>query len=60
MSKARNRYTEEFKREAVRLVKTSGKTVAAIERELGLSHNTLRKWCLRYNINEASKRVGVE
>ena len=37
-------YSEEFKREAIRLQATSGKTVAALERELGLSHGLLRQW----------------
>jgi len=37
-------YSEEFKREALRLLESSGKTVAALERELGLSHGLLRGW----------------
>ena len=34
--KKRKQYTAEFKREAVRLYETSGKTQAQIERDLGL------------------------
>jgi len=37
----RKQYSEEFKQEAVRLMETSGKSVGAIEGELGLSHNLL-------------------
>ena len=37
-------YTAEFKQEAVQLAKQGGKTVAAIERELGLSKGLLKHW----------------
>ena len=36
MAKRRRRYTEEFKREAVRLYESSGKTQVQIEAELGI------------------------
>jgi hypothetical protein len=36
-SKYTKRYTEEFKRDAVALVDSSGKTVTAVARELGIS-----------------------
>jgi transposase len=51
MSK-RKKYSDEFKREAIQLQESSGKTVAEIERELGLSHNLLRQWKKRFQINE--------
>ena len=34
----KKQYSDEFKREALRLQETSGKRVAEVERELGLSH----------------------
>lgn len=37
----RTRYTEEFKREAVRLMETSGKPVAQLARNLGVNDNNL-------------------
>lgn len=37
-------YTAEFKQEAVQLAKTSGKPMAEIERELGLSQGLLKHW----------------
>jgi transposase len=40
----RNRFTAEFKREAVRLLKTSGKPAAVVARELGIPRNRLYKW----------------
>jgi len=50
----KKRYSEEFKRDAIRLQETSGKSVGAIERELGLSHNLLRQWKKRYQVNEVT------
>jgi transposase len=51
---ARKQYSEEFKRDALRLQETSGKSVGAIEGELGLSHNLLRQWKKRYQVNEVT------
>ena len=42
--KRRKQYTEEFKTEAVRLVRESGKPMAQVARELGLSANLLYRW----------------
>jgi transposase len=38
-------YTHELKREAVRLAQTSGKPIAHIARELGISDASLHQWC---------------
>lgn len=38
------RYSQEFRDQAVRLTVTSGKSVAQIARELGLSVDTLHDW----------------
>ena len=48
----KKQYSDEFKREAIRLQESSGKTVAEVERELGLSHNLLRQWKKRFQVNE--------
>ena len=53
----RKRYTDEFKREAIRLQESSGKTVAEIERELGLSHNLLRQWKKRFQIDDETNSL---
>jgi transposase len=42
------KYTEEFKREAVRLMETSGKPVAQLARDLGINDNNLYRWRSRY------------
>jgi transposase len=40
-------YSPEFRAEAVRLLRSGGKTVAELSRELGVSQQTLRKWRLQ-------------
>lgn len=40
----RQQFTKEFKLEAVRLWKSSGRPAAAVARELGLRRNHLYKW----------------
>ena len=37
-------FTEEFKREAVRLIETSGRTIAQIAEDLGVGLSTLSRW----------------
>ena len=44
-------YTDEFKREALRLLESSGKPIAVIERELGLSSGLLHHWRKRFQVN---------
>ena len=44
MSQVRRTYSSEFKREAVELAIQSGKPMAAIERDLGLSKGLLKQW----------------
>ncbi len=45
MVRQQKTYTQEFKVEAVQLVKSSGKPMSQIARELGISDSTLSKWC---------------
>jgi transposase len=40
----RRAFTAEFKAETVRLVRTSGKSISAIARELDLAETALRRW----------------
>lgn len=44
MGDPRRQYDEEFKRNAVELCRTSGKTVSQIARELGINSNILSRW----------------
>lgn len=40
----RRQYTDEFKSEAVQLTRKSGRSVAQVARELGMSDNVLYRW----------------
>jgi transposase len=44
MNKPRKQYSREFKMEAVRLLKTSGKSARQLERELGIGSGNLSRW----------------
>jgi transposase len=48
MNETQSRYTEEFKRDAVRLVETSGKPKTQIARDLGISDSALYRWLKEY------------
>ena len=37
-------YTEEFKKEAVRLIQEERMTIAQVKKTLGVSYNAIRKW----------------
>jgi len=54
MAKRRRRYTEEFKREAVRLYESSGKTQVQIEAELGIGGGRLSRWNQQYGTGAGS------
>ncbi|MEX3960262.1 transposase [Trinickia symbiotica] len=44
MSTRRRHFTDEFKREAVRLCNEPGAVVTRIARELGVDHSVWRRW----------------
>lgn len=45
------KYSDEFKKEAVRLLESTGKAKTSIEKELGISHGLLGRWQKRFQIN---------
>lgn len=49
-AKAYRTYTDEFKREALELLKISGKSAGQLERELGITRGMLLKWRDRYQV----------
>ncbi len=44
MQKVQKTYTAEFKREAGQLARTSGKPIAQVARELGISDTSIQKF----------------
>ena len=44
MEKPKRIFDADFKREALNLVETSGKSLAQVARDLGISDNTLQGW----------------
>lgn len=57
MSQKRIRYSEEFKKNALHLLSTSGKSRQDLETDLGLSHGLLYKWEQRYQVNLATETL---
>jgi transposase len=53
-----SKYSPEFKRDAVALVRSSGRPVNQVARELGLSHETLRSWVKRDRIDRGQGAPG--
>ena len=48
VNKPRRQYTEEFKRETVELIKSSGRSQAQVARELGISDQNISRWWQAY------------
>ncbi|MGW8358721.1 transposase [Streptomyces wedmorensis] len=57
-SKYTKRYTAEFKRDAVALVDSTGRTVTEVARELGVSPESLRGWYKRAKADRGEGRPG--
>jgi transposase len=51
----RRRFTQEFKRDAVELVRTSGRPIAVIARELGIYDSTLGNWVKQDRIDRGEQ-----
>ena len=51
-------YTVEFKKEALELLKNSGKSAEQIERDLGVTRGLLRKWQMKYQATEKHSEGG--
>jgi transposase len=45
----RSRFSKEFREEAVRLSRLPGNTLRSVAADLGVSHETVRKWSAAYD-----------
>ncbi|MEU6018265.1 transposase [Streptomyces sp. NPDC047515] len=57
-SKYTERYTPEFKRDAIALVDSTGRRVTEIVRELGVSPESLRNWYCQAKADRGEGRPG--
>jgi transposase len=55
--RGRSAYTDEFRREAVRLAEAAPERVAQLARELDVHPETLRSWCERVRVQPAGPIV---
>jgi transposase len=59
MGKQRKKYTDEFKREAVRMMRSRGtRTVAQVADDLGVATNILHRWAQKFDKDAVTKRNG--
>ncbi len=56
MERERRNYPAEFKKNAVELVRTSGRSVAAVATELGIDRGLLDRWRRETNESESGSR----
>lgn len=56
--RARRRFTVEFKAETVELVRSSGKTIGQVCRDLDLTETAVRRWVQQAEV-DAGKRPGL-
>lgn len=59
MPKSRAPYAPEFRAEAVRLIRNSGKPMAQIARELDVTSETLRIWMKQADIDDGQRHDGL-
>jgi len=57
-SRARRTFTAEFKAETVELIRSSGKTIGEVCRDLDLAETAVRRWVQQAEI-DAGKRPGL-
>ncbi len=59
MPKSHAPYPPEFRAEAIRLMRTSGKSMAQIGRELQVTTETLRQWLKQTDIDDGLRPDGL-
>jgi transposase len=56
---AKPRYSKEFKKEAVQLLRSSGRSIPQLANELGVSDGSLRSWLKQADIDEGIRGDGL-
>jgi transposase len=59
MPRTRPAYPPEFRREAVELVRSSGRSIPQIADELGVSPQSLRNWVRQGQLDRGERRDGL-
>ena len=54
-TRSRRKFSDEFKRDAVEIVRSSGKSIAEVARELGIYDTTLGSWVKQDEINRGER-----
>jgi len=54
----RRKFTEEFKKEAVRLCKSGEDSIGQVAKELDLTESALRNWVKQYEVDQGEGLVG--
>ena len=55
--RTRRSFTDEYKREVVELCRTSGRSIAGVARDLGLTETAVRRWVAQAEV-DAGRRQG--
>jgi len=55
----RKAYPREFRQEAVRLVRESGKPIKQVARDLGVSYESLRQWLKQVDLDAGRRTDGL-
>ena len=53
--RTRRKFSDEFKRNAVELVRTTGKPIAQVARELGVTETSLGRWVAQDRIDRGER-----
>ena len=60
MSKKQSTYTEESRREAIKLLESSGKSVPELAGELGINEKSLYRWRAKYGTSSARHQTDTQ
>ncbi len=59
MSRKRRKFTPEFKRDVVRLIKETGRSVGEVCREMDLAESAVRRWLDKFDPADGNDPVGA-